>query len=225
MLKRVIINGKRIPVPVPVKILSEALGWIESTLVLPGHSITRVTLNDRIISENDLGSGMHADAKLTENSCLEVRIDSPVELAVQTLEAIRNLAGAVCVSLKPLAVEMWQARPGYRSTEFEGIASDLQLILDLMEHVTGLIDGSVDISPLQGISILLQRALVAAQMAKANSDWKNCAKILLNRLELQLKELVNETENFQLRILSSQGAALSTNRDSQAGGRPKAPTG
>lgn len=225
MLKRVTVNGKRVPVPVPVKTLAEALGWIESTLVLPGHSVTRVTIDDRCLDENDLLSGGRDHMQLHEHTRLEVRIDSPVELAVQTLDAIRNLASAVGVSLKPLAVEMWQARPGYRSPEFDGLMQDLQLMLELIEHVSGLVDASVDIAPLQGISLLLKRALVGAQMAKSNSDWKAAAKILLNRIESQLKELISETETLQLRILSTQGAALTAGRIQHPTGQSKAPTG
>jgi hypothetical protein len=224
MLKRVIINGKRVPVPVPVKTLAEALRWVEETLVPAGHSITRVALDDRQLGDLEPGGGDYGAVKLGEQTKLEVRIDSPVDLAVQTLEAIRNLSAAVGVGLKPLAVELWQARPGHRSPELDGITGDLQLMLDLIDHVTGLVDPMhVDISAAQGIGLLLRRATLGAQMAKSNSDWKGAARILLNRIEPQLKELVNESETLQLRILSQQTSG-------QAAMRPppqnlKAPTG
>lgn len=205
MLKRVIINGKRVPVPVPIKTLAEALSWIEESLLPCGHSVTRVTLNDRQLGDIEAEPKNFSTIKLDELSRLEVRIDSPIELAVQTLDAIRNLASAIGVSLKPLAVEMWQARPSFRSPELDSVLSDLDLMLEMIDHASALVDTSIDTAPLQGIGVLIKRAILAVQMAKSNSDWKGAARILLNRIESQLKELINEAETIQLRVLSNQG--------------------
>lgn len=224
MLKRIMINGKRVPVPVPIKTLAQALLWIEETLLPQGHSVTRLTLDDRQLEEFERDQREFSSIALNENSRLEIRIDSPVELAVQTLDAIRNLASAVGVGLKPLAVDLWQARPGFRSHELDGVLSDLQLMLDMIEHVNGLVDPSIDMAPMQGISVLLHRAIVGTQMAKSNSDWKGAAKILLNRIESQLKELINESETVQLRVLSSRGSQAVSPLGAASGYR-RAPTG
>ncbi len=44
-------------------------------------------------------------------------------------------------------------------------------------------------------------------MAKANSDWKGCAKLLLNRLEPLLKDLTNETESLQIHLMAQPRSA------------------
>ena len=207
MLKRVYINNKKVPVPVPVRTLGEALDWVEQTLVPAGHQITRVALDDRVIGE---GVGeTDLDVRLAHESKLEIQIDSPVDLSVQTLDATRNLASVIAGGLKVLAVECWQAKPGMKPAELDAVANDLELVLDLLEHVAGLVDPMhVEAAALQGISGLLKRDAVALSMAKSNSDWKACARILLNKLEPQLKDLITEAETLQIRILTQSGSAM-----------------
>ena len=89
MLKKVIVNNKKVPVPVPVRTIDEALRWIEATLVPAGHTITRVALDDRVLGEHD-SDGDLGGLPLNAESKLEVQIDSPVDLAIQTLDAMRN---------------------------------------------------------------------------------------------------------------------------------------
>lgn len=207
MLKKIFINSKKVPVPVPVRSLGEALRWVETTLVPVGHTITRVALNDRVIpdwtAESDVETG------LNDATRLEVQIDSPVDLTVQTLDAMRNLASVVGSGLKPLAVDCWQARSNTKPDEIDAVSSDTDLILDLIEHVSGLVNPmDVDIAAVQGIAAMLKRASVGIAMAKANSDWKACARLLLNRLEPLLKDLVAESETLQIRILTHTNVAL-----------------
>lgn len=205
MLKRVFINSKKVPVPVPVRTLGEALRWIEATLVPAGHTVTRVALDDRVLG--DVGGALSDggdELPLGDQAKLEVQIDSPVDLTVQTLDAMRNLASVILGGLKVLAVECWQARSSAKPSELDAVGGDLELILDLLDHVGGLIDPlHVDNAPIQGIQALLKRAAVGLNMAKANSDWRACAKLLLNKLEPLLKDLIAESETLQIRILTS----------------------
>jgi hypothetical protein len=205
MLKKVIINQKKVPVPVPILTLGDAVRWVESTLVPQGHTITRVTLNDKVVSGDDLES----DARLTVETKLEIQIDSPVELAVQTLEATRNLSSVIFSGLKALAVECWQAKPHVKPSELPSVSNDLSLILDLIEHIVSLVEPmDIDVAPLQGIKLMLGRVSVGLTMAASSSDWKACARLLLNRLEPLLKDLMAESESIQMRVIAQSGFAL-----------------
>lgn len=226
MLKRLIINGKKIPVPVPVKTLAEAVQWLESALVPPGHSITRMALDNRAI--RDIDEALKArHTLLNENSQLVVRIDAPVDLAVQTLEAMRNMAAAIEASLKPLAVELWQAKPAARPKDLESLMADTAMLLDLEGHATGLVealldkDRYADPAAVQGTAVLIRKVQVSMQMARQNSDWRALASLLLNRYEPLLKELVTEAESLQLRVLSQQSATSFA----AAHDKSRAPTG
>lgn len=217
MLKRVLINNKKVPVPVPVRTLDDALRWVEETLVPAGHTITRIALDDRVLTGSEPDPAVRGDTPLGEESRLEIQIDSPAELTIQTLDAIRNLASIILSALKPLAVECWQARGTLRPSELDAATNDAQLLLDLIDHVAGLVDRHhVEAAAIQGIAGVLKRSVVGLNMARANSDWKGSAKILLNKVEPLLKDLVMEAETMHVRI-----ATLAT----QGPVRQRAPTG
>jgi hypothetical protein len=218
MLKKVLVNNKKVPVPVPVLTLDDALRWIESTLVPAGHTITRIALDDRLVGDYEGSADDIGRTRLGPDSRLEVQIDSPVDLAIQTLDAMRNLASVVLSGLKPLAVECWQARPTTKPEELDAVCGDMELVLDLIDHVSGLMEPmSVDAAAIQGISAMIKRASVGLTMARSHSDWRACAKLLLNKLEPLLKDLVAESENLQIRVMTSSADPAST--------KAKLPTG
>ena len=208
MLKHVLVNSKKVPVPVPVRTLAEALVWLEHTLVPVGHTITRIALDEQLI-------GCAAEAallqslKLNASSKLAIQIESPAELTLQTLDATRNLSEVINGGLKVLAVACWQVRGSGKPQELDTLCNDLQLVTELTEHAASLLDlGSGEAAALQGIAGLIKRTGAALVMAKANSDWKGCARLLLNRLEPLLKELTNEAESRQIHLLGQVGPGL-----------------
>lgn len=232
MLRRVFINNKKVPVPVPVRTLSEMLAWVEATLVPAGHSITRVCLDERVLTARDLdpravpnaksagGGGLGATI-LKDDAKLEIQIDSPTDLTLQTLDAIRNLASVIVSGLKTLAVECWQARGSLKPIELDSAINDSLLILDLIEHVSGLIDPqNVEAAATLGIGAMLKRASVGLAMARANSDWKGAARILLNKYEPLLKDLMIEAETLHLRIATMPAQAAMASMP-----KTRAPTG
>ncbi len=207
MLKKVLINSKKVPVPVPVRTLGEALDWVERTLVPAGHTITRVALNDHLL--HDAFAPAHQDELLGDQTKLEIQIDSPSDLTVQTLDAMRNLASVVFSGLKVLAVHCWQARSQDKPAELDAVTTDLELILDLIDHVAGLIDAShPEAAAIQGISAMLKRTAAGIALAKSNSDWRACARLLLNRVEPLLRDLMSEAETVQIRVLTQAHTAL-----------------
>jgi len=208
MLKKIMVNQKLIPVPVPLKTMREALDWVERTLIKPGQSITRVTLNGKSLSGERLErrNASELSSSLDDKSKLEFQIDTPTDLAIQTLDAIHNLAAVVLGGLKAQAVSFWQARPNEQPAEVATIHGDIILMLDLLEHLNGLVDTkAADTAALGGIATMMKRIETGIGMAKANSDWKACARLLLNRLEPLLKDLVAESETLQVRILATRG--------------------
>lgn len=206
MLKRVFINGKKVPVPVPVRTLGEALAWIEATLVPTGHSLTRIVLDGRLI---DSAGALHSqvDPDLGANARLEVQIDSPADLTVKTLDAMRNLISVILGGIKALAVNCFQTKPGAKPPGLDEVSSDLELVMDLLAHVGELIDSShANSAPLMGIQVLLSRTIAGLNLARSNSDWKACARLLLNKMEPLFKDFIAETEALQMRILLDGGS-------------------
>ena len=204
MLKHVYINGKRIPVPIPVLVLDEALDWVEHTLVPEGHTMTRVTIDGCILGGDLEDNDTTGQMPLTPRSRLEVQVDSPTDLAIQTLEAMRNLCSVVGGGLKPLAVACWKTKPVARPLQLDANLSDCELILDLSDHLVGLLDKSAqETAAVQALTGMLNRHLTALRMAIANSDWRGVAKVLLNKIESTMVELENECETLQIRIMAA----------------------
>ena len=200
MLRRVVINRRTVPVPVPIRTLADALDWIAVTLVPPGHSITRVTLDAIDLEEETIvGSTM-----LTDVSRLELRVDSPCDLSIQSLEAAGNLATIITRTLKETAVGLWQLSSSTLApSSLESVRDDLALILDLVDHVRSLVVIAKDTAhALDNIQQQLQNSSVGISMAASSADWKGCARLLLNRLEPQLKQLMDTVGVTQAEILS-----------------------
>ncbi len=197
LLKKVIINGKVIPIPVPISTLGAALDWVQATLVPEGHTITRINVNDIPMADEDLD----LKGPCSSATKLELQVDSPTELSIQTLDAMLNLSIAILAKMKPLAVQCWQAKPVEKPKELDPVAEDLDLVADLIDHIAGLlVELQVDPAPIQGIETLLRKALVGLGMARSNSDWKAYARQLLNRVEPLLKDLNNETESLMMQM-------------------------
>jgi hypothetical protein len=213
MLKRVLVNNRVVPIPVPLKDLSQALSWVESTLVPAGSFLTRVVLNRSVIDYTD-GRLSKSDARLglDAGSRLEIQVDSPVTLAAQTLDSIHSLAAAILGTLKGLAVHSWQSKGADRLPELGVLQEDVRLVVDLVNHVhhlLGQVPGAdaLDPAPVAGIGRMLDQNLGSFSLARSQSDWKACAKVMLNRFEPLLRDLLVESETLQIRTLATQPGA------------------
>src|SRR5690606_21992078 len=97
----------------------------------------------------------------------------------------------------------WQAKPVDKPDDIEDVGHDIELIQELLDHLNGLIPtGVVETAAIQGIGGVLKRTSMSLAIAISNSDWKGCARILLNRMEPLLKDLVVESESLQVQILA-----------------------
>ncbi len=210
MLKKILLNNRLVPVPVPVRNLAQALAWVESNLVPGGSLITRVVLDRDVIEyDNVVLVPKKAQAELTEKSRLEIQIDSPATLATQTLDTVHSLCAAILGTLKGIAVHAWQSKTSEKIPDLYSLHDDIMLILDLIGHAQVLLQSAtaaklVDPAPVAGIGRLLEQSLSSFSLARSQSDWKACAKVMLNRFEPLLKDLLMESETLQIRVLGIQ---------------------
>ncbi|MFK7823042.1 MAG: hypothetical protein AB8G05_02730 [Oligoflexales bacterium] len=202
MLKKIVVGNKEIPVPVPIQNLNDALSWIEDTLIPKNSILTKIYLNgtDMIdASREELSL-----ASLNESCNLEVQIESPWDLSIKTLDAIRDLAHAIEKRLKRIAVECWEESSEIGLKQVVDTSNDLALILELINHINGIMDYSQkEMAPVNGLARLIARPLKELDNSIKKGNWKHCAHLLLNRIEPLLKEMVLEAENLQISILSA----------------------
>ncbi len=202
MLRKLFINQKKIPVPVPLRNLADSVHWIESTLIPSGHTITRILLDDKVI-DLEMIKAKGRDLLIADDMKVDVQIDSPIDLAVQTLDALRNLSLVVASGLKMLAYECWKAKTPFKRGDLDALLGDINLMLELIDHGVGLTESMhLDTSPLSAIGILIKRTSTSLSLARSNSDLKGFARILLNQLEPILKDLVAESEALHIRVLT-----------------------
>lgn len=189
MLKFVILNNKKVPVPVPLKTLQDVVSWIEDHLLRSDHTITRIKLDHQDIDFNGQGRIKVPKKVLNKDSVVECRIDSPLDICVQSLDALRNLCLVLERSLKPIAVHCWQIQAHDKPADLRAVISDLELIDELLDHLFLILDERVDAQSARSYRETLHQARLAIQYAIEASDWKAVARILLKQIEGAIVEL------------------------------------
>lgn len=218
MLKRVLINKRTVPVPVPVKTLADAFRWIESSMIPQGETLTSAMLDGNSVLELWDDKKTSNEIVLDAESQFEIRIESAMDLALQGLEAIHNLCGAILRDLKPLAVYLWQSKAMSDQQDLYQIAGDVQLVIELIDHAKDMrVESQIDFGPMLDFQSHLKKICLSLSAASAKTDWRACAQILLRDtssstgLESSLRSLQEEVESCHLRLLTSRGAAATGN--------------
>ena len=202
MLRKLVLKNREIPIPVPIQTLGDAVQWIEETLLKKDAIVTSVVLEERELI-NELYRKSVKETELHANSRLQIKIDTPKDLSIQSLDVVCDLAYAIASRLKRLAVDCWQDLHQKPKSDLEEIHADVQLLLDLIAHINGLVDGTHSyLGPINGLGHLI--GLANAKFAKflAEQNWRELASILVNRLDPYLKELAREGETLQINILT-----------------------
>ena len=198
MLKTIYLNQKKVPVPIPIKNLYEALHWIEKHMLRDGHSITRVNLDNQSIDTFDLSEMNMRERILDKDSKLEIQIDSVQEISIQTIDALRNLAVVLGRSLKPTAVKCWQSESQDTLQNcLKILDEDLCLVLDLLSHVEILVRDRVSVTNIQILDRQLSEVYEEVQGFLHKNNGKSVAKVLLQKLEPILEELNHELSMLQ----------------------------
>ncbi len=200
MLKKILLNGKRIPVPVPIKTLSEAIAWVEKHLLRPDHMITRIQLNG---DELEVGGPFPATV-LQDEADLRLKIDSPTDICVQTIDALRNLASVISRNLKPIAVQLWEHKGNRLPLEAKTVMEDIGLMVELFDHVLVLVDKKVDTTNALDLQQKIRKASALLQIALQQTDFKGVARVLLNQLETPVIDLSSELSSLEKSVFEIQ---------------------
>lgn len=180
MLKHLMINQKFIPVPVPLRNLAEVCAWVDETLVQVGKTVTSAILDGRNVLEFWGQLTVCESVSIHPDMRLELRIESPEELTLQSLDAIQSLCFAILSGIKSLAVHLWQARRNDIQPELVEVINDLDLVVGLIDRLRDLgVDQNAELGKLIARLEQLQRILNDLGLAKSSGDWKEAAQILL----------------------------------------------
>lgn len=204
MLKKITLNKRRVPVPVPIRTLEEAISWVETSLMQKDHMITRIELDGQDVDPADLASTTWKRKELGIETNLTIQVDSPMEICIQTIDVIKNLSMAIERSLKPLAVDTWQTATKSKPQDLDMLISDLDLCQDLVRQVFILMENRpVCLANLSNLAAHLNQHYTKLTQATARSDWKAVAKVMLNEFEPFLAEFSQELSFLQKSIFET----------------------
>ncbi len=202
MLRKLILKNREIPIPIPINTVGDAIQWIEETLLRKDAILTSVIVDDKEVI-NDLYRKSVKDNVLNERSRLQIKIDTPKDLSIQSLDVVCDLAYAIASRLKKLAVDCWQDLAKKPKSDLDEIHADVQLLLDLIAHINGLVDATHSyLGPINGLGHLIGIANTKFEKYMQQQDWREVASVLVNRLDPYLKELAREGETLQINILT-----------------------
>ena len=198
MLKSVLLNGKKVPVPVPVRTAGEALDWLEKFLVGPKKTVTKIELNGENLTDASLSE------RLDQSSKLVVQVDSEIDLAVQTIDALRNLTGMMIKDIKHCAVQVYQLKPEDKLDFIDNFVSDLNLALELSEHLLILVNGQISTKYMAKIMDQVGQVTQLIEKSRVNQDWQHLARVILQHLEPNLEAMAVEMSSLQKSIFQLQ---------------------
>lgn len=201
MLKHVFLNNKKLPVPVPIRTLEEALRWAEASLLSADRIITKVTL-DGETHYDVLGDTVKSGLALNAESNLHLQIDSARDLSLQTIDVLRNLSSVLEGNLKPIAVLLWQYSGRDAPTGVPQILDDINLAQSLLDHLLGILDSSAD-ERLTSLAVKLTTTTALLGTAAHHSEWRQLARVLLNQFEPELLMLQAELGNLQRNLFDA----------------------
>lgn len=206
MLKKLRLKHKDIPVPIPIKTLGEAITWVENLFAKKDTIVTSIVLDGQELVD-EIKKNSVRKKHLNQDSDLQIRIESPKDLSLQTLDVVGDLASAVSHRMKCLAVDCWQDGSIKPRTELEEIVSDVNLLLDLIEHMNGILDYShAYLAPINGLAHLIRASKHACEENLRAANLQELARILVTRMDPYLREMAKESTTLQMTILTETGA-------------------
>jgi hypothetical protein len=200
MLKHVYLNNKKLPVPVPIKTLSEAIKWAEEALLTADRIITKVVLDGTQLE--GLEEGVQTPVVLTPESKLCLQVDSAKDLSLQTIDVLRNLASVLERNLKPVAVSLWQCAEGTPPEGLKLLMDDVDLSQALLDHLLGILDRPGD-GRIEALALKLGKTRDQMAHHLQSADWKNLARVMLNQYEPELLLLSAELAALQRHLFDT----------------------
>ena len=218
MLKRLILKNRHIAVPVPISTMGEALVWIERSL-LQGHAhLTSAILNESELI-NELYRKSVRDLKLDDSSRFVIEVEAPRDLFMQSLDVVCDLAKSIGNQARTLLRDHEVSRLEHaREEEVEAIFSDMNLLLELLNHTKGL--GESTMHALEQLDHFLSEWTKQSQEMNRifwSVGHEDFATFLSNGLIRSLSALIDECESLQVHLLVKDpgllNAGLSSRRD------------
>lgn len=209
MLKFIFLKNQKIPVPIPLLNLREALFWVEDNFCKKHEIITKITLNGEEIEFDD--ENRFDRINLSDTCKLSFQLDEPKDLSVQTLEALKNLALVILPRVKLISVDLYDSHHDHTVNAFDEAMEDMRYIFDLRHHINGVLDCRHRmLAPFVGLAHLAKIVSEDLARLRAAKKWSQISVALVGRLEPFLKDLVKEIDTLQIEINADDSLILNS---------------
>ena len=203
MLKSINLNGKKVPIPVPVRTLQDVVGWVVEHLLTQDRVITKISV-DQVAVEVEEGH-VASDIVLESHHRVDLRVDSPFDLSLQTLDASRNLTTVLERQIDSLAVRLWKLKENEASVPFvEPFLSDLSLLIDLIDHLILLVSEKLTVTNVKNVNLEIHKVFLRFREIEKNRHWKELSALLVKSLRSGLYDIIGELDGMQRSLFELQ---------------------
>lgn len=203
MLRKLILKNREIPIPVPVRTLGDVINWVEDTLLCKDAILTSAVLEDRELI-NELYRKSIKDIPLGEMSRLQINIDTPKDLSSQSLDVVCDLAYGIASRIRKISFNSWHGIGARSKGDLEELHSDLELLLELVQHINDLLDeGHAQYASINMLGHNIGSENTKFSTMLASENWQELASVLGDSLEPLLKNLAYEGEKVQIKLLTA----------------------
>lgn len=195
MIRTIEFNRQRIPLPVPIHTLPELFFWVQETLIKPGQSLTKVTINKEPLDDEYYEKPEGFQRQLKESDQISLKAEQADELLAQCIDTIHDISRIMLSQVKALGVGLLK-NPQNTAPYLLEYVKDADMLLELYDRAS--IFTSLKQAPYIGLSaevILLRhdikalRQLMLKPVNGSNADAM--IQILLNCNEPSLKMLID----------------------------------
>lgn len=212
MLKSFFLNKKKIPIPIPTTGLADLVSWVEKDILKSGQLITRLGIDGQ---DMDYATGVDdglPNLPLVAESIVEMQVDTPEQLCIQSIDVLSNLCTILEKVLKPIAVDAWQTPPTAVPHDINDVIDDLELMKELIDHLQIWFERDEASGNLRNLRDLNENAVRLMKIAISQSDWRSVARLLLKQVEPAImalhQELARLQEDLMRKSIGDQKASL-----------------
>lgn len=121
------VNGKRVPPLQSIDNISNLISKLEAIALKNNSALTSITVNNSAI---DIDNTDFHRLKLELEDTVEAKIDTPEQLAYESLQVALDMAGLLVFDLKVVAIRLWESGKNYEKS-LETLLNDCNLFLSL----------------------------------------------------------------------------------------------
>lgn len=177
------INGRRMPVLQAVSVVRDLVDKIEQWGAKRQMMLTALRLNGNTV---DFEAPDFAKLKISESDLIEARLETPNQMAFESLQVAQEMAELLIFDLKVATIQMWEGSAAHQKS-LETLIDDCHLFLTLAARPLDLLNVPVAELPHDGERCLRELDATAQSVEDAtllcvHGELKDSCTVLVQRV-------------------------------------------